>query len=229
MMRCIKTEEGRGGTICKIEPSLHKEAVQIFILPSRSCLYQASENFVDLDAAHHRSSNTGGLCFPCSWFKCVGECSEMSDHCQAPSVILMTTKEHKATCLWSPLQGLWCQALTRATRDRLAGGDGKHTDFLFLIAALESIPSDSEKAQRYSFFFLTPRWAQRHFLKVPFQMDFLKTMQRRYHTKMRLLYGLRICDITDKLKMAAASSLYWPHSKPNYSDFNHTVYKWLTL
>lgn len=156
MMRCIKTGEGRGGTICKIEPSLYKEAVQICILPSRSCLYQASENFVDLDAAHHRSSNTGGLCFPCSWFKCVGECSEMRDHCQAPSVILMTTKEHKATCLWSPLQGLWCQTLTRATRDRLAGGDRKHADFLFLIAALESIPSDSEKAQGYSFFFFNP-------------------------------------------------------------------------
>lgn len=46
---------------------------------------------------------------------------------------------------------------------------------------------------------------------------------------MKLQYGLgsllRICDITDKLKMAAASSLYRPHSKPNYSDFNHTVYE----
>lgn len=46
---------------------------------------------------------------------------------------------------------------------------------------------------------------------------------------MRLLYGLgsflRICDITYKLKMAAAFSLHRPHSKPNYSDFNHTVYE----
>lgn len=54
-------------------------------------------------------------------------------------------------------------------------------------------------------------------------------MQRHYRTKIRLLYDLgsflRICDITDKLRMAAASSLYRPHSKTNYSDFNHPVYK----
>lgn len=46
---------------------------------------------------------------------------------------------------------------------------------------------------------------------------------------MRLFYGLgsflRICDITDIVKMAADSSLYRPHSKPNYGDFNHTVYE----
>lgn len=206
--------------------------MQICILSSKSCLYQASENCVDLDATHHRSSNTGGLFFRCGWFKCVGECAEMRDHCQAPSVILMTTKEHKATCLWSPL--LWCQALTRATKDQLAGCDGKHADFLFLKATLESISPDSEKAQDILFFFFFyPLMRGDTFWKLTFKSIFQKKMQRRYHTNMRLLCDLgsflRICDITDKLKMAAASSLYRPHSKPNYNDFNHTVYEWLTL
>lgn len=162
MMRCIKT--GRGGTICKIEPWLHKE---ICDLPSRSCLYQVSENFVDLDATHHRSSDTSGLRFPCSWFKCVGECSKMRDHCQAPSVTLMTTKEHKATCLWSPLQGLWYQARTRATRDWLAGGDEKHGDFCLLDSRTWIDPHRFWKGTEISFLFLNPPMSAARLFESP--------------------------------------------------------------
>lgn len=120
--------------------------------------YQASENFVDLNTAHNRSCNTGGLCFSVQLVQVCGRVCRDERSLSSTICHIDDRRGAQGNLPVISAPGTVMPGSNKSPRrGRVAGSDGKQAGFLlfwlFLIAVLELISSDSVGALGYSLFF----------------------------------------------------------------------------
>lgn len=245
-MRCVgrkkKKRPERGGTIGK-NGALDGQGrmCESASFLQHLAFYQASENFVDLTTAHHRSCNTGGLCVSVQLVQVCGRVCRDERSLSSTICHIDDRRGAQGNLPVISAPGTVMPGSNKSPRrGRVAGSDGKHAGLFFGFVFDSRAWIDLLRFWRSAWIF--PLLSFNHppdehgdaFWKFTFKVDFLERCRGAIsHKDGIMLYrlGSLLCarDITDQLKMATASSLYRPHSKPNYSDFNHTVYEWLTL